>query len=201
MKHQSQTVRSAARGPLMGRGWPQGVDIWTATTEGTATTAWIKGLRVLSLSSVAEKAGTNSVRGTAGPCGLRPGWLRAVDIWTATTEGTATTAWIKGFACRSPSKTLRATEGKSLQGRAGRAFHRPGRRKKPGFAGLFWFAEGWSKVKPPPGLGCWLRPPAVVGSWLGFPLDSASSKPPSLRCAGLLLVIRVRPPCGHPARC
>jgi len=39
-------------------------------------------------------------------------WLQGVDILTATTEGTATTAWIKGFACRSHPKTLRATEGK-----------------------------------------------------------------------------------------
>jgi len=39
-------------------------------------------------------------------------WLQGVDILTATTEGSATTAWIKGFACRSHPKTLKATEGK-----------------------------------------------------------------------------------------
>lgn len=38
----------------------QGIDILTGTSEDTGTTAWIKGLRVLSLSSVAEKVRTNS---------------------------------------------------------------------------------------------------------------------------------------------
>lgn len=35
--------------------WLRGGAFWTATTEGTATTAWIKGLRVLSLPSVCKK--------------------------------------------------------------------------------------------------------------------------------------------------
>ena len=49
---QLQTVKPAAYGHHIGRGWLQGIDIRTATTADTATTACIKDLRVLSLSSV-----------------------------------------------------------------------------------------------------------------------------------------------------
>ena len=44
--------------------------------------------------------------------------LRGIDFLTATTEGTATTAWIKGLRVLSPSKTLKATEGKSVRASA-----------------------------------------------------------------------------------
>ena len=50
--------------------WPRGVDFWTADTADTATTAWIKGLRVFSLSSVTPWTADKSVR--ASPCKCSP---------------------------------------------------------------------------------------------------------------------------------
>lgn len=43
-----------------GRALASGGVFWTATTEGSATTAWIKGLRVLSLPAVCKKVGAVS---------------------------------------------------------------------------------------------------------------------------------------------
>ena len=68
-RHRLQYLAVAGTlGTTAARRAPRGIDISTATTEGTATTAWALGLRVLSLPSVSKKVRANFsgyVRGNA----------------------------------------------------------------------------------------------------------------------------------------
>ena len=67
-------------GGTAARGWVRDIDIWTATTEDTATTAWIKGLRVLSLSSVTVTTEDKTFRVSAGTFGPASHWCLVPDI-------------------------------------------------------------------------------------------------------------------------
>ena len=60
--------------------WPRGVDIWTEDTEDTGTTAWIKGLRVLSLSSVTPWTVDKSLHVSPRKCSPALPWCLVPNI-------------------------------------------------------------------------------------------------------------------------